>query len=395
MMLEAALLLVAALAVAEPPSARLPSLPNVLAAPAYLSVDRAVDNWRIESAFALDLAPMAAIRLAAGGDLAQTPRCVKLNNYWCIKRGGWVGEIAADGEGHVAFATADDGAAVAALLLRRYYVDYKRHSARAIVSRWAPARCVATPEAVHPGPGVPVSTKAALPKPALPMPPAKPAAAATVSPKPVPPPAAAPLPQRAEQMAPALKQMMPQRVVSMGVAPRGIENTLRARWLSAHGRGGVVPASKARSATAKSRRTGTGGRLALEPAPAIAVGMGEPLDAAPASPGARPADLPRTIDLCIGERERLANYAARVIAGVVGGPDDDLALFSADGAPTDNLAKVMANMAAVEIGPLRASNGLIASGVAQMTRLLARPKAASSTKVAPVADNAPVAPVRE
>lgn len=397
MMLEAAMLLVAALTASEPFSnvARLPPLPNVLAAPTYLSADRAVDNWRLESALALDLAPLAAVRLAAGGDLAQTPRCVKLNNYWCIKRGGWVGEIAADGEGHVAFAAAGDGAAVAALLLRRYYVDYKRHSARAIVSRWAPARCVPTPETIRPAPAVSVST-APPPKPPL-----KPAAMAKTArePAPPPPPVAAP-PQRAEQSAPALNRMMPQRVVSMGLAPHGLENTLRARWLAAHGRGGVASTPEARQAKAKSRRTAAvDSRPAMEAAPAIAVGIGEPAReppsaAPPVSPGAKPADLPRPIDLCVGERERLANYAARVIAGVVGGPDDDLALFSADGAPTDNLAKVMANMAAVEIGPLRASNSLIASGIAQMTRLPARPKSAASTKGAPVADNAPVPPVR-
>ncbi|PWB83244.1 MAG: hypothetical protein C3F11_07580, partial [Methylocystaceae bacterium] len=81
-------------------------------------------------------------------------------------------------------------------------------------------------------------------------------------------------------------------------------------------------------------------------------------------------------------------YAARVVAGVVAGPDDDLALFSADGAPTDNLVKVMANMAAVEIGPLRASDAIIASGIARMTRALSAGKSAPSSTSAPVADNA-------
>lgn len=90
------------------------------------------------------------------------------------------------------------------------------------------------------------------------------------------------------------------------------------------------------------------------------------------------------VDACAPERERLANYAARVIAGVAAGPDDDLGLFSPEGAPTENLAKVMANMAAVEIGPLRASNAVIASGIAQMTRQLAAGKSAASTTGAPL-----------
>lgn len=424
MMLDAALLLASALAAAQQPSAPiLPlSLPKLLGAPTYNLSDRAVENWRFESAFSLDLEPIAALRLAAGGDLAQTPRCVKLNNYWCIKHGGWVGEIAADGEGHVAFASADHGAATAALLLRRYYIDYKRHSARAIVSRWAPARCAPLPEATQTTAAsvFPASRMIWPAKPAAssPKPPRKPQPIAEATPKTAPQrpsrPAAASKP--ADPASAGLHRMMPQRVVSMGLAPLGLENTLRARWLASHGRGGVAAVfpqkAKARGeAKAKPiRAAGVERRKALElaPAPEIAVGMGEqprerPSDPAPnltsinpalAAPAAKPADPPRPlVDACIGERERLANYAARVISGVVAGPDDDLALFSADGAPTDNLVKVMANMAAVEIGPLRASTNLIAAGIARMTRALAKPSAPVSP-VAPVADNAPLPPQR-
>ncbi len=66
---------------------------------------------------------------------------MKLNNYWCVKRARWAGEIAADAEGHVAFAPAIDGALAAVMLLRRYYLDYNRRSALAILSHWAPAQC--------------------------------------------------------------------------------------------------------------------------------------------------------------------------------------------------------------------------------------------------------------
>ncbi|PPD11550.1 MAG: hypothetical protein CTY30_09640, partial [Methylocystis sp.] len=109
--------------------------------PAYQPQARAVDNWRFESALALEMAPVAAIRRALGAEAGEPARCVKLNNYWCIKSAGWNGEIAADADGHVAFASAEEGAAVAALLLRRYYVAYGRRTARAIVERWAPAQC--------------------------------------------------------------------------------------------------------------------------------------------------------------------------------------------------------------------------------------------------------------
>ena len=76
--------------------------------------------------------------IARGPGLLDLPRCVKLNNYWCIKRARWAGEIAADAEGHVAFASAIDGAIAAAILLRRYYIDYNRRSACLLYT----SRCV-------------------------------------------------------------------------------------------------------------------------------------------------------------------------------------------------------------------------------------------------------------
>ena len=51
---------------------------------------------------------------------ARLPRCIRLNNYWCIKKAGWTGEVASDSEGHVAFSSSLEGAMVAVRLLRRY-----------------------------------------------------------------------------------------------------------------------------------------------------------------------------------------------------------------------------------------------------------------------------------
>ncbi len=110
-------------------------------APVYRAPAREVSNWRWQAAVRIEGSPSFTAALLAGRVPASVSRCVKLNNYWCIKRAGWAGEIAADSEGHVAFATAFEGARTAALLLRRYYVDFGRRTAMAIVSHWAPAQC--------------------------------------------------------------------------------------------------------------------------------------------------------------------------------------------------------------------------------------------------------------
>ncbi|WP_330082850.1 hypothetical protein [Methylocystis iwaonis] len=355
MLIETLVTLIAAAAPAKPP-------PLVIApaalfwrtpTPAYAPEKRAVDNWRVESALWLDMSPLAAAKRALDADDNEPARCVKLNNYWCVKSAGWNGEIAADADGHVAFASAEEGAAVAALLLRRYYVDYKRHSARAIIERWAPAQC------------------------------------ATVAARATPPATARPAPSPAANAAPAsragMMRMLPQRIVPMGIAPRGLQNTLRARWLAAHGRGDV----------GWGRRRAAPAAPDLIPAPSIMAGVSEARPkraktlAAPApdtrleataSLAALPPALPPlpTID-CSGELARIGNYAAHVSEGIAATPNDDLALFDATGRPTDNLARALANMAAVEIGPARPRSGLVNAAVAQLRRLLESPATPEAT----------------
>jgi hypothetical protein len=346
-MIETLFLALVALAPVEAPAA--PAWPgsmlNLTSPPAYQPARRTVDNWRFESALSLDLSPILALGVAVGADMAQTPRCVKLNNYWCIKRAGWNGEIAADTEGHVAFASALEGAAVAALLLRRYYVDYGRHSARAIVSHWAPAQCS------------PIVSVSRAPAPA-------PRPAETAAPETMPRP---PAPR------PSIGKMLPQRIVSMGLAPRGIEHTLRARWLAAHGRAGVARPSPAARRSSNSHIAAAETVTDLIRAPTIAEGMGEPprkpasLRAFANTPPIEPsAPATHQVFNCSEELARIANYATRVAEGVAVGPDEDLKLFSSDGSPTERLPLVMANMAAVEIGPLRASSALIRMAVYQL-----------------------------
>jgi len=302
------------------------------ASPAYLPEARAVDNWRVESALALEMAPLAAIRRAVGAEEGAPTRCVKLNNYWCVKSAGWNGEIAADSDGHVAFASAAEGAAVAALLLRRYYVDYGRRSARAIVERWAPAQCFLF--GARPVLGMSASRA-------------------------------------------GMARIPPQRIAPMGLAPRGLRNTLRARWLAAHGRGGVNP---------KTARAPLGAPVDLMPAPMIMAGVSElpsrrekPAETIRSAPQTIVADLAPTpalrpapgigVSSCGGEFARIAAYAASIAQGVASGPDEDLGLFTADGLPTENLARVMANMATVEIGPARPREALIRVAVAQLRQM--------------------------
>ncbi|HUI20822.1 MAG TPA: hypothetical protein VLZ74_07230 [Methylocella sp.] len=283
------------------------------AAPAGVTFEpaaRAVSNWRSEARDNLELSQEANTKLSASADLPDTPRCIKLNNYWCIKRARWAGEIAADAEGHVAFASAIDGAIAAAMLLRRYYLDYNRHSALAILSHWAPPQCLGGTAVV----GRPLKLHA------MPLPPF------------------------------AID------------APRGIQNTLRARWLAAHRQGflhadgksvlphSIVPARP----------------LALMPAPEIAVGMGE----RPRAPAqvkiaalefTAPVEPPRTA--CLDENKRIENYALRAIEGIAASPNEDLNLFLPDGRAGNSLPRLLNNMARVEIGPMAARAGLIAAAI--------------------------------
>ncbi len=311
-----------AAAAQDRPQTPSPALPP---APVFVARDRAVSTWRTEAAGSLQLKPDVAADLLAGHD-RPVARCVKLNNYWCIKKAGWSGEIAADAEGHVAFSTAVEGAAVAALLLRRYYVDFGRRSALAIISRWAPAQCGRS--AVARGP-----------------------------------------------------------VRSRQLSLSGLATTLRARWLATHARGFAAPLPGAGKA-AKPRRSVVADHVPrLAPTPRIALGVGGSdtpvkaitLDAllqsdpkAPRSrsllgalPGPAPGSSPPAAASCSGDGARIAAYAGKAAAGLTAGADGDLGLFDAEGHPTANLATIMTNMAQVEIGPLAATPALIQAGIAE------------------------------
>ena len=311
-------------------AARAAGTPDEAAPAAYLPASREVTNWRSEAARHLDLAAADREKLEAGRDPASIGRCVRLDNYWCIKKAGWKGEIAADGEGHVAFASSLEGATVAAVLLRRYYLDYGRKSALAIVSHWAPASCGPTLARVE-------------------------------------------TPRRAAG----------RRVATApdALSAHGVGNTLRARWLASHrgGHGHRVKVAKARTSPARTR---VAARLPdLMPAPSIMAGGGEKAIPLPTirlaslgldDLGVLPPPGPLTpapAPTCTADNARIAAYAAAVAKDVVARPTDDLALFAPDGTPGQNLAKVMLAMAAVEIGPRRVLPALVEAAIAEASRV--------------------------
>lgn len=309
-----------------------PSLPKASFRPS----ERAVGNWRVQAALDLDLSAEAALRWLAGNTPANLPRCIRLNNYWCIKKAGWAGEIGADPEDHVAFASAAEGAVAAATLLRRYYVDYGRKSARAIVAHWAPAQCEPSVVAA----GTPAQTGFSL----------------------------------------------------IPLTKYGIGNTLRARWLAAHGRGGTrntrrgtrkiaVRGSAVPDRLALPTRAATSPRGGPAPEPPLVLEppiKTERLHIAAISPPAPSHDASLVsaappVASCSGDSLRLANYAARAIEGIARSPEEDLKLFDANGAPLPPLRRLLANMAAVEIGPYSVDGKLI--DVAIETMRLVPPRA--------------------
>ena len=364
-----------------------------VAFPVFQPEARAVSNWRVQAGDALRPASLALVARYAATEPAFVARCVKLNNYWCIKRARWNGEIGADAEGHTGFATAADGADAAAQLLRRYYREFGRRSALAIVRRWAPAEC-------RIGGGMPAARG-------------------------------------------------PSSKVSGDLAPRGIGRTLRARFLARNTRGGVPraaiagrggplriqpwsplarmgahprrmaaalpkPATESQGATARASSGGVPAKsnLLVRPSqllakpstiiakpsvllvePSVVLGQASaasrPETRGPASSttllqkrfvaesAALPAiaagvpaipllDLSVPAPLCANDETRIRNYAARIAGSVGLKVDDDLALFSPEGRPLPNLRPVMLAMSSVELGSLRAGAALVEAAIARL-----------------------------
>ncbi|GJD86813.1 hypothetical protein BHAOGJBA_0309 [Methylobacterium hispanicum] len=344
--------------------------PAPVEAARYEAAARAVTNWRSETGEALLPASLALVARLSASDPAFVARCVKLNNYWCIKRARWPGEIGGDAEGHTGFASAADGADAAANLLRRYYRTYGRRTALAIVRRWAPAEC-------GPAPAVRV--------PATPAPATAPVASVAAT-------------------APA--------AAAAGLTTRGLGQTLRARYLARHLRGGAPRRVAAARRPAPASRVAARPALRVQPWSPLARMAGHPglrpgsaakparaIAASPTpvrgadnpaallerrtpppsqlvaesatlpllAPGFTLSDLRAPAPICSGDTARIGNYAA-AIAGSVGlGPDDDLKLFDAEGRPGPNLERVMLAMSKVELGTMRASAELVRAAIARLS----------------------------
>jgi hypothetical protein len=292
--------------------------------PSFYAAERAVDNWRWQSARYLDLDLEKAAALGLGRDIQGLSRCVRLNNYWCVKKAGWTGEIAADSEGHVAFASAREGAMAAAALLKRYYTIYNLKSAHQIVSRWAPPSCgfAAAPRARVAGRGMMGARSMLGPEP-------------------------------------------------KGLTTRGLGSTLRARYLASRGRGLRPRAARQRLA----RSVVADSAPKMMATPSIVSGFAEsapapvklaPMSAATLNLGPAPGGKLPPLVTCGGDAGRIANYAANLAANVAAGPDADLKLFDAAGVPAPALATVLVNMAAVEIGPLKARRALVEMALATL-----------------------------
>lgn len=290
----------------------------------YEPQERAVTNWRSEAIDALE--PKTTIVLATLFKVERpfVTRCVKLNNYWCIKSARWNGELATDDEGHVGFASADHGAAAAALLLKRYYLEFNRKSALDIVRRWAPPEC---------GIATGIGDIAVL-------------------------------------------------------AVKGIGGTVRAQYLASHRKGNMVRYTAKNGPGGRPGRVSmiipVVSKTPEYRVPDIAVGMGEkkpakpplistsmrqkpvlqPKAAASAAPTMKPALAanPETA-ACAPDEQRLRNYAARMVDGLNLKPTDDLKLFTNDGTPLPNLTRVMLAMSSFELGALRASPDLVERAV--------------------------------
>jgi hypothetical protein len=317
----------------------------------YEPETRQVTNWRAEALDALEPKPMVVMAAWLKAERPFVTRCVRLNNYWCIKSARWNGEIAKDGEGHVGFASADHGADAAATLLRRYYLEFNRKSALDVVRRWAPAECnVATG----------IGGLAVL-------------------------------------------------------AVRGIGGTVRARYLASRRAGKAVrytaqakPGGKpGRVSMSIPMRPAAPMKTPQFRVPDIAAGMGErakpaapprPLMAARARPAPQPASTAsstpkaepktsskvETATACAPDERRLRNYAERMVGGLGIGATDDLKLFAEDGRPLPNLAHVMLAMSAFELGALRASPDLVERAIQR-----AAEKVEASAKAALAQDPTP------
>ena len=320
---------------------------------------RAVSNWRGEAMRDLAPTPLSVLAVALGAERPVVTRCVKLNNYWCIKSARWNGEVGADEEGHTGFASAEHGADAAVRLLRRYYLEFDRKSALDIVRRWAPAECrlpgSSGPPAVLALRGLgntlrarwlaarqakPMRTRVAAAGDAVPVPPRRPAGRVSAVPlRPLP---SVSMPSIMAGIAEPKSSLA--ATLAPGAPPRRQPTaaSLAAEKADAQGAGRAPSARTAAKATSTPRP--------------------EPVATASTAPSLRPA-----VSACAPDEQRIQNYAGRIVEGLDLAPGADLGLFAPDGRPQPNLARVLLAMSAFELGYLRASVDLVEEAIERAT----------------------------
>jgi len=330
---------------------------------------RAVSNWRGEAMRDLAPTPLSVLAVALGAERPVVTRCVKLNNYWCIKSARWNGEVGADEEGHTGFASAEHGADAAVRLLRRYYLEFDRKSALDIVRRWAPAECrlpgSSGPPAVLALRGLgntlrarwlaarqakPMRTRIAAAGDAVPVPPRRPAGRVSAVPlRPLP---TVSMPSImagiAAPKAPLAATLAP------GAPPRRQPTaaSLAAEKADAQG-AGRAPSARTAAAASGAARTAAKATSTSRPEPVVTASTAPPL---------RPA-----VSACAPDEQRIQNYAGRIVEGLDLAPGADLGLFAPDGRPQPNLARVLLAMSAFELGYLRASVDLVEEAIERAT----------------------------
>ena len=290
----------------------------------YDAEAREISNWRTETLAALEPKPVAIAAALLNADRPVITRCVKLNNYWCIKSARWDGEIGRIPKAMWASPPPTTG------LTRRL-----------ICCGATTSNSIENPPSISSADGRRRNATS--------------------------PPASAALrcwPSGASA-APCGRSYLASRrgkgVTTFTVTGRG----------GKPGRVSMVHSDQ-NTAIPGARYRGRNGREAKPTAtkpfqrPKCGKASRRPPKIASAAP----------VAACAPDEQRLRNYASRMVVGLKVGPTDDLQLFARDGMPSENLAAVMTAMASFELGMLRPTDALID---AALRRAVLRAEAAKAT----------------
>lgn len=98
----------------------------------FNAVQKAVSNWPSEALTHLSVTQ-------TGLDNHKSLRCIKLNNYWCLKDIGWNGRLGRDSDSHTAFRNGYYAARAIVRNTRTAYFSHGRQSALELMKAYAPS----------------------------------------------------------------------------------------------------------------------------------------------------------------------------------------------------------------------------------------------------------------